>query len=257
MGVRRPEANARNSLLAGFRASGKTARTLECLARAGGIELRMAESKSAAAKLATSGSRANAICGETRPYEPHPFRTRNDLIKSQRTRSYPNENAARSTKPISMLPLITVWLQVRVLPGPPAFAREARKAAAPKPAGRRRAVRASYGSASHPAFAREASYSRQSILLRALRFAGFAAPSVPGRNGNFNRCSDRAALTSNCPGHLLDQTSNDPTAEPGNRRDVLAFRKPLAVVSKDQVILASLHAARPNRAHQALCSGRA
>src|SRR5882672_8626474 len=32
-----------------------------------------------------------------------------------------------------ILPLITIWLQVRVLPGPPAFAREAAKAATPKP----------------------------------------------------------------------------------------------------------------------------
>ncbi|WP_334501272.1 hypothetical protein [Bradyrhizobium sp. AZCC 1678] len=38
-------------------------------------------------------------------------------------------NPAKSTKLIDILPLITVWLQVRVLPGPPAF----------------------YGSASHPA----------------------------------------------------------------------------------------------------------
>jgi hypothetical protein len=49
----------------------------------------------------------------------HQFRTRNDLIKTQRTRSNSNENAAKSTKLIHILPLITVWLQVRVLPGPP------------------------------------------------------------------------------------------------------------------------------------------
>jgi hypothetical protein len=30
------------------------------------------------------------------------------------------ENAAKSTKLIDIPPLITVWLQVRVLPGPPA-----------------------------------------------------------------------------------------------------------------------------------------
>jgi hypothetical protein len=36
------------------------------------------------------------------------------------------ENAAKSTKLIDIPPLITVWLQVRVLPGPPAFARFAR-----------------------------------------------------------------------------------------------------------------------------------
>jgi hypothetical protein len=58
----------------------------------------MAESKSAAAKLATSGSRANAICAETRPHKPHPFRTRNDLIKLQRTRSTRDENAGKSMK---------------------------------------------------------------------------------------------------------------------------------------------------------------
>jgi hypothetical protein len=29
------------------------------------------------------------------------------------------QNAAKSTKLIDILPLITVWLQVRVLPGPP------------------------------------------------------------------------------------------------------------------------------------------
>src|SRR5438445_8066028 len=51
---------------------------------------------------------------------PHQFRTRNDLSKMQRTRSKSNETAAKSTK-LSFIPsLITVWLQVRVLPGPPA-----------------------------------------------------------------------------------------------------------------------------------------
>jgi hypothetical protein len=54
---------------------------------------------------------------------PHQFRTRNNLIRTQRTRSKSNKTAAKSTKLIDILPLITVWLQVRVLPGPPAFAR--------------------------------------------------------------------------------------------------------------------------------------
>jgi hypothetical protein len=54
---------------------------------------------------------------------PHQFRTRNNLIRTQRTRSKSNKNAAKSRKLIDILPLITVWLQVRVLPGPPAFAR--------------------------------------------------------------------------------------------------------------------------------------
>jgi hypothetical protein len=52
----------------------------------------------------------------------HQFRTRNELIKAQRTRSNPNETAVKSTKLIDIPPLITVWLQVRVLPGPPRFA---------------------------------------------------------------------------------------------------------------------------------------
>jgi len=49
---------------------------------------------------------------------PHQFRTRNNLI---RTKS--NKSALKSTNPIDIPPLITVWLQVRVLPGAPAFAR--------------------------------------------------------------------------------------------------------------------------------------
>src|SRR5215831_4989753 len=51
---------------------------------------------------------------------PHQFRTRNDLTKPQRTRSNRNENPAKSMIVFVVLPLITVWLQVRVLPGPPA-----------------------------------------------------------------------------------------------------------------------------------------
>ena len=53
------------------------------------------------------------------PFSPHQFRTRNDLTESRRTRSIRNENAGKPTKLIVILPLITVWLQVRVLPGPP------------------------------------------------------------------------------------------------------------------------------------------
>jgi hypothetical protein len=50
---------------------------------------------------------------------PHQFRTRNNPNKPKRTRSKSNENQVKSTKLIDILPLITVWLQVRVLPGPP------------------------------------------------------------------------------------------------------------------------------------------
>jgi hypothetical protein len=54
---------------------------------------------------------------------PHQFRTRNDFIKTQQTRSKSNKNAAKSTNLLDIPSLITVWLQVRVLPGPPIFSR--------------------------------------------------------------------------------------------------------------------------------------
>jgi hypothetical protein len=63
---------------------------------------------------------------------PHQFRARNNLIEMQRTGTNSHETAEKTTKLINILPLIAVWLQVRVLPGPPAFAGFA-----------------SYGSASH------------------------------------------------------------------------------------------------------------
>ncbi|MGH6704324.1 MAG: hypothetical protein ACRD9W_06065, partial [Terriglobia bacterium] len=43
----------------------------------------------------------------------------NDLIETQQPRSKSNENATKSTKLTVILSLITVWLQVRVLPGLP------------------------------------------------------------------------------------------------------------------------------------------
>ena len=64
---------------------------------------------------------------------PHQFRTRNDLTKTKRTRSNSRESIGKSTKLTVILPLITVWLQVRVLPGPPIFA-----------------CSASYGTEGHP-----------------------------------------------------------------------------------------------------------
>jgi hypothetical protein len=39
--------------------------------------------------------------------------------ETQRTRTKSNKNEGISTDLIDILPLITVWLQVRVLPGPP------------------------------------------------------------------------------------------------------------------------------------------
>jgi hypothetical protein len=69
---------------------------------------------------AAAGSRPPTV--STYGRGPHQFRTRNDLAKTQRTRSNSNENAAKSTKLIIIPSLITVWLQVRVLPGPPRFA---------------------------------------------------------------------------------------------------------------------------------------
>ena len=61
---------------------------------------------------------------------PHQFRTRNNLIETQRTRSRSNKSTVKSTKLIDILPLITVWLQVRVLPGPPRFALRASRGTA-------------------------------------------------------------------------------------------------------------------------------
>jgi hypothetical protein len=54
--------------------------------------------------------------------QPHQFRSRNDLIKTQRTQSNAGEAAVKSTSLVDILPLITVWLQVRVLAGPPVIA---------------------------------------------------------------------------------------------------------------------------------------
>jgi len=55
-----------------------------------------------------------------------------DLIETQRMRSPSNKNAEKSTKRIAILPLMTVWLRVRVLPGPPRFTlRVTRSAATP------------------------------------------------------------------------------------------------------------------------------
>jgi|tagenome__1003787_1003787.scaffolds.fasta_scaffold20661204_2 hypothetical protein len=50
---------------------------------------------------------------------PHQFRTRNNLNEPKQTGSKRNKTSAKSTNLIDSLPLITVWLQVRVLPGPP------------------------------------------------------------------------------------------------------------------------------------------
>ena len=47
------------------------------------------------------------------PSEPHQFRTRINRIEAQRTRSKSNKSAGKSTNPIDILPLITVWLQVQ------------------------------------------------------------------------------------------------------------------------------------------------
>jgi hypothetical protein len=46
---------------------------------------------------------------------PHQFRTRDDPNKPDRLQSVSNENSTNSTKPTIILPLITVWLQVRAI----------------------------------------------------------------------------------------------------------------------------------------------
>jgi hypothetical protein len=78
---------------------------------------------------------------DKRSDQPHQIRTRNDRAKAQRTRSISDENARKSTERSFILPLITVWLQVRVLPGPPAFARKASEGCPPKPSAKAGFVR--------------------------------------------------------------------------------------------------------------------
>jgi hypothetical protein len=74
---------------------------------------RAAAQRTAAAATLFPPTFETAGCG------PHQFRTRNGLIKTQRMRSNANENAGKSTNVYFIPPLITVWLQVLVLPGPP------------------------------------------------------------------------------------------------------------------------------------------
>jgi hypothetical protein len=67
----------------------------------------------------TPGARRQAVVRQAlRVTGPlHQFRTRNDLANMQRAPSNANEPEAKSTNLIDILPLITVWLQVRVMPG--------------------------------------------------------------------------------------------------------------------------------------------
>jgi len=51
------------------------------------------------------------VMASTRARGPHQFRTRN--------KTNGDESPTKSMKPTDIPPLITVWLQVRVLPGPP------------------------------------------------------------------------------------------------------------------------------------------
>jgi hypothetical protein len=51
-------------------------------------------------------------------WPPHQFRTRNNLIKMQRTRPKSNKTTAKSTDLIDIPSLITVWLQVLSPAGP-------------------------------------------------------------------------------------------------------------------------------------------
>jgi len=81
-----------------------------------------AEGFDAGIRLGDNGS----SFGQARPpavttdgHRSHQFRTRNDRAKAQQTRSNSNESAVKSMKLVDLFPLITVWLQVRVLPGPP------------------------------------------------------------------------------------------------------------------------------------------
>jgi hypothetical protein len=63
-----------------------------------------------ATKVSTTGTSGN---------QAQRHRARNGVNELQRKQSDTNKREGKSTKLVDILPLITVWLQVRVLPGPP------------------------------------------------------------------------------------------------------------------------------------------
>src|SRR3569832_1201873 len=91
---------------------------------------------------------AQAHCQLPRGRNPgaHQFRSRNNLNETKGTRTSVDENSSKSTMLTVNPSLITVWLQVRVLPGPPVHQQLERRAkflatAAQVPAGHSRTLR--------------------------------------------------------------------------------------------------------------------
>jgi hypothetical protein len=82
-----------------------------------------------------------------RARRPNQFRTRNGVAEARQRRPSKDEKAGKSADPTDILPLITVWLQVRVLPGPRPSLAQRVKAAAPKPTWAKAGTSANYGSA--------------------------------------------------------------------------------------------------------------
>ena len=67
--------------------------------------------------LPVPGQQVGNLTGRMIRQAPHQFRTRKNANKTRQTHSKLNENATTSMKLIDCPPLITVWLQVRILLG--------------------------------------------------------------------------------------------------------------------------------------------
>ena len=123
-------------------------------------------------------------------------------------------------------PLIRVWFLVRVRAGPPAFAREASKAAAPKPIGRRRAL-------APRATARQAIPARAHALRRIRIFTRLYAARNSDRIGNDlganNQVISMAPTTSRPSSTACLQVL--PTTESQHARCLLLFSKQTSQVA--------------------------
>src|SRR5258707_2493975 len=75
----------------------------------------------------------HAIEGFAQRRSPHQFRTRNDRSETQQTRSNASNLQEDQRQQFLPPPLITVWLEVRVLPGPPVSSIRGTAVTAPAP----------------------------------------------------------------------------------------------------------------------------
>ena len=121
-------------------------------------------------------------------FGPHQFRTRNELNKGQQTRTKTNKIQGKSTNLIDILSLITVWLQVRLLPGPPTksvgYQQLFRRSGITAPETFRLARLLVYSGGSQTSPRRSI---RQQSLLFNRRFGGFIARIGQPRSASFHR----------------------------------------------------------------------